>query len=98
MLHDPGATLFVRVSSRKFNLIHEGDREKFLKELVGIDFFQGEVALENDLIAKYLKEITSLNLSDVGLALAYAELRGKITAMQELQNIRKRITDAAPQR
>lgn len=76
--------------------IHDADREKYLKEVASLDFFQGEIALENDLLQKYLKDLTSLQLSDAGLAFAYAEIRGKISAIQELQNIRNRITSAAP--
>lgn len=76
--------------------IHDADREKYLKEVCSLDFFQGEVALENDLISKYMEKMVSLPISDGQLALGYVELRGKISAIQELQNIRKRITDAAP--
>jgi hypothetical protein len=75
--------------------IHDADREKYLKEVTSLDFFQGEIALENDLILRWTQKLVSLQLTDGQLALEYAELRGRILAIQELQNTRKRITSAA---
>lgn len=77
-------------------MIHDDDRKKFLKEVVSLDFFQGEIALENELIHRFTQKLVSLQLTDGQLALDYAETRGKILAIQELQNSRKRITSATP--
>lgn len=77
--------------------MHEADKEKWLREVASLDFFQGEVALENDLIQKYLKEMVSLKTSDAQLAMRFAEVKGKLDAIHELQAIRKRIIDAPPQ-
>lgn len=67
-----------------------------MKEVVSLDFFQGEIALENELIHRFTQKLVSLQLTDGQLALDYAETRGKILAIQELQNSRKRITSATP--
>lgn len=72
--------------------MHESEIKKYLKELMGTDVFKAQIALENDQINICMKKLAGLELSNDGLALKYAELRGAIKALTELQAIRKTLT------
>jgi hypothetical protein len=74
--------------------MHDSEIHKWLKELTSVEFFKAQIALENDQISRYLKRITSLDLSNDKLALEYAELRGALRSLQDLQAIRKTITNS----
>lgn len=64
------------------------DLKEALREIARLDFFKGEVALENQLIEDFSKSILNLNLDHANLSLEYAEMRGAIRALKKLQTTR----------
>ena len=59
--------------------------QEALREIVRLDFFKAEVALEEDLIAGFLKKMETLDLDKQTLKLHYAQLKGAISAIRQLQ-------------
>lgn len=70
-------------------MFYPKDTPSYLKELVKSDLFKAEVHLEEELVNGFLREMTTLPVSDNSFALQYARLQGKVEALRDLASKRK---------
>jgi len=74
--------------------MYADDLTKYLKELSYLEYFKGQIMLEDNLIKSYQKNLLDLSVEDPSFQLKYARLQGQVEALKNLSGTRSIITNS----
>lgn len=75
-------------------MFYKEDLHKYLKELSYLEFFKGQLYLEEEIMKGFQKDLLTLQIEDPSFQLKYARLQGQVDALKTLSSTRNLITNS----